>query len=58
MGEEEISASFGMKLFAVSWTWYRLPFPKSPEFFHSFRGTKGDFWNFCSFWKSFFIRLT
>jgi hypothetical protein len=44
MGEEEISASFGMKLFAVSWTWYCLPFPESPEFFHSFRRTKGDFW--------------
>jgi hypothetical protein len=41
MGEEEISASFGMKLFAVSWTWYRLPFPESPEFFHSFRGAGG-----------------
>jgi len=43
MGKEEISASFDMEIFAVSWTWYRLPFSESPVFFHSLRGMKKDF---------------
>jgi hypothetical protein len=40
-GKEGISASFDMKIFAVSWTWDRFPFPESPVFFYGFRGLRG-----------------
>jgi hypothetical protein len=41
VGKEEISASFDMEIFAVSWTWYRSPFSEPPVFFYSFRGNRG-----------------
>jgi hypothetical protein len=32
-GQEEIRASFGKEIFAVTWTWFRLPFSGPLNFF-------------------------